>query len=63
MDSDQRTVLVRFNLLSVQTTPLAMRSSPRFDYQVKHLQQARYVSIYQGQVISVSGVFRRGIMV
>ena len=34
-------VLLRVNLLSLQTLPLGMRSIPRFDYQNKHLIRAR----------------------
>jgi len=43
VSNNERSLLVRLHFVSLQTTPLAMRSSPRFDYQVKHLIQARSV--------------------
>jgi hypothetical protein len=39
-------IIVRFNLLSTQSTPLTLRSVPRFDYQQQHLLKARlFISI------------------
>jgi hypothetical protein len=34
-------IIIRFNLLSIQSTPLTLRAVPRFDYQQQHLLKAR----------------------
>ena len=35
-------IVIRFDLVTLQTLPIGMKSVPRFDFQLKHLLRARY---------------------